>query len=174
MNSSNSNSHLRWNKVTWFIFLTQLAINTTVNKIDIYQVEYHYLCDRVTIVWLLWRHHQLIVTPTARWKLSGETWGLCVKIIILSSFMDSLCHVRNKIMYVLSWWTVSALTRVLIWCLFPSLLHNLGNKHQKTLSWASGQPAWRPKSRLQWMGKMNTIEDGQFDIEFQNSRFTTF
>ena len=44
--------------------------------------------------------------------------------------MDSLCHVRNKIMYVLSWQTVSALTRVLFWCLFPPLLRNSGNKHQ--------------------------------------------
>ena len=33
-------------------------------------------------------------------------------------------------MYVLSWRTISALTRVLFWCLFPSLLHNSGNKHQ--------------------------------------------
>ena len=48
----------------------------------------------------------------------------------LSSFMDSLCHVRNKIMHVLSWRTVSALTWVLFWCLFPSLLGNSGNKHQ--------------------------------------------
>ena len=48
----------------------------------------------------------------------------------LSSFMSSLCRVRNKIMYVLSWQTVYALTRVLFWCLFPSLLRNSGNKHQ--------------------------------------------
>ena len=47
-----------------------------------------------------------------------------------SSFMDSLSLVRNKIMYVLSWRTVSALTRVLFWCLFHSLLRNSGNKHQ--------------------------------------------
>ena len=33
-----------------------------------------------------------------------------------------LCHVRNKIMYVLSWWALSPLTWVLFWCLFPSLL----------------------------------------------------
>ena len=33
-------------------------------------------------------------------------------------------------MHVLSWRTVSALTRVLFCCLFPSLLHNLINKHQ--------------------------------------------
>ena len=33
-------------------------------------------------------------------------------------------------MYILSWRTVSALTWVLFWYLFPSLLHNSGNKHQ--------------------------------------------
>ena len=44
--------------------------------------------------------------------------------------MDSLCRVRNKIMYVLSWRTVSVLTRVLFLCLFPSLLRNSRNKHQ--------------------------------------------
>ena len=54
-------------------------------------------------------------------KQASETWGRCVKIVVLSSFMEPLCRVRNKIMYVLSRWTVSALTRVLIWCLFPSL-----------------------------------------------------
>ena len=44
--------------------------------------------------------------------------------------MDSLCRVRNKIMYVLSWRTVSVHTRVLFWYFFPSLLRNSGNKHQ--------------------------------------------
>ena len=44
--------------------------------------------------------------------------------------MDPFCRVKKKIMYVLSWRTVSALTRVLFWCLFPSLLRNSGNKHQ--------------------------------------------
>ena len=33
-------------------------------------------------------------------------------------------------MYVLSWRTVSAPTRVLFLCLFPSLLRNPGNKHK--------------------------------------------
>ena len=45
--------------------------------------------------------------------------------------MDSLCRVRNKIMYVLSWRTGSALTRVLFLFLFPLLLRNSGNKHKK-------------------------------------------
>ena len=45
--------------------------------------------------------------------------------------MDSLCYVRTKIMYVLSWWTVSVLPLVLFWYWFPSLLRNSGNKHQQ-------------------------------------------
>ena len=42
--------------------------------------------------------------------------------------VDTLYHVRNTIVYVLSWRTVYALTRVLFWCLFPSLLRNSGLK----------------------------------------------
>ena len=38
--------------------------------------------------------------------------------------------VQDKIIYALSWRTVSALTWVLCFCLFPSLLHNSGNKHK--------------------------------------------
>ena len=45
--------------------------------------------------------------------------------------MDSLCCVRNKIMHVLPWRTVSVLTPGLFWWLFPSLLRNFENKHQK-------------------------------------------
>ena len=44
--------------------------------------------------------------------------------------MDLLCRVRNSTMYVLSWRTVSATTRVLFWYLFPWLLHNTENKHR--------------------------------------------
>ena len=71
----------------------------------------------------LWRHQQNV-------KRASETRGLCVKILVLASFMDSLCRVRNKIMYVLLWRTVYGLTPVLFWCLFPSLLCNSGNKHE--------------------------------------------
>ena len=49
-------------------------------------------------------------------------------------------------MYVLEWRTVSALTRVLFWCLFPELRSNEGNKQQKkemntkiTLEWGKKQ-----------------------------------
>ena len=83
------------------------------------------------MVWSLWRHRQWIVTSSAESvKRASETRGWCVKILVLASFLDSLCRVRNKIMYVLLWQTVYALTRVLFWCLFPSLLRNSGNKHQ--------------------------------------------
>ena len=65
-------------------------------------------------------------TNTERVRHGDDVW----KSSYLSSFLDSLCRVRNKIMYVLWWRTVSALTWVLFWCLFPSLLRNAGNKHQ--------------------------------------------
>ena len=71
----------------------------------------------------LWRHQR-------NGMRASETRGLWVKILVLASFVDSLCRVRNKIVYILLWRTVCALTRVLIWCLFPSLLRNSGNKHQ--------------------------------------------
>ena len=61
---------------------------------------------------------------------ASETRSRCVKIVVLSSFMDSICRVRNTIMYVLSWRTVFALTRVLFLCLFPSLICNSGNTHK--------------------------------------------
>ena len=71
----------------------------------------------------LWSHQQ-------NEDRASETWGRCVKIIALLLFMDTLCHVRNKIMYVLSSHSVSSLIRVLFLCLFPSLLRNSGNKHK--------------------------------------------
>ena len=88
-------------------------IKTISNELDI-------TCH-VTMVWSLWRHRQSIVTSSAESvKRASETRGWCVKILVLTSFLDSLCRVRNKTMYVLLWWTVYALTRV----------SNSGNKHQ--------------------------------------------
>ena len=40
------------------------------------------------------------------------------------------CHVRNKIMCVLSWRTQNSLTRPHTAWLFPSLLRNSGNSHE--------------------------------------------
>ena len=80
-------------------------------------------CDAISN--RLWRHQQ-------NENRASETRGNYFIIVLLSSFTDSFCRVRNKIMYVLSWRTVSALTRVLFWYLFPSLLRNSGNKHQNS------------------------------------------
>ena len=49
----------------------------------------------------------------------------------LSSFIGALCRVRNEIMYLLSWLTLSALTRVLFLCVYPELRSNEGNKHKR-------------------------------------------
>ena len=68
---------------------------------------------------------------SAERKLSKwDTRTMCTDRRFYRHFMDSLCRLRNKLMYILSWRTVSALTQVLCWCLFPSLLCNSGNKHQ--------------------------------------------
>ena len=89
----------------------------------------------------MWSRHNslVIVTSSAidcdvlsRTKtMQVRHWDDVRWLSFLSSFMDSFCRVRNKIMYVLSWRTVSVLTQVLFWCLFPSLLRNSGDKHQK-------------------------------------------
>ena len=71
----------------------------------------------------LWRDQQNV-------NLASEARGRCMKIVVFIVILSSLCRVRNEIMYVLEWRTISALTRVLFWCLFPSLLRNSGNKHQ--------------------------------------------
>ena len=69
----------------------------------------------------LWRHQQNV-------KRASETRDDVWRSPFLVLFMDY--RVRNKIMYVLLWRTVYALTRVLFWCVFPSLLRNSRNKHQ--------------------------------------------
>ena len=71
----------------------------------------------------LWRHQHNGSRVT-------QTQKLCVKIVALSSFMDSLCRVRNKTIYSFWWRTVYVPTRVLFWWLFSSLLRNSGNKQQ--------------------------------------------
>ena len=128
-----------------YIFLTWLPVNTTIYKSN-------FLHDRPWIsLWIksisnelditchmfasqLFGHCEVIANRLWRdqknVKRTSETRRWCVKIRVLASFIDSLCRVRNKIMYVLLWRTVYALTRVLFWCLFPSLLHNSGNNHQ--------------------------------------------
>ena len=49
--------------------------------------------------------------------------------------MGSLCHVRGKIMHVLSWQSVYALSRLLHWCFFPHCFTTQERKTKITLSW---------------------------------------
>ena len=72
------------------------------NKVDIIK-SISNQCDVISN--RLWRHQQNV-------NRAGETRVRCMKSF-LSSFMDPLCRVRNKILYVLSWLTVYAFSRVL-------------------------------------------------------------
>ena len=76
----------------------------------------------------LWRH---------QWNedRASETRGWCVKNVFLSSFMDSLCHV-NKIMYVLSWRTVSAPLECYFCVYFPRCSATREMNTKIILSWA--------------------------------------
>ena len=95
-----------------------------------------------------WSHHKYlgIVTSSAidchvinTTKIERVRHGDDVyRLSFLSSFMDSLFRVRNKLIYVLTCLTVYVLTRVLFWSLFPSLLRNTKNT-KITFSWAQEQ-----------------------------------
>ena len=45
---------------------------------------------------------------------------------------------KHRIIHVLKWWTISALTRGLFWCLFPKFRSYQGNKHQNN-TWVSAE-----------------------------------
>ena len=80
------------------------------------------ISNELSFTWM--RHNCLVIvtSSTSDCDIISRRYGFEVwRSSFLSSFLSSLCHVRNKIMYVLSWRTISALTRVLFWCLFPSL-----------------------------------------------------
>ena len=79
-------------------------------------------------------------------RMHTETRSRCAKVVFLSSSIGSLCHVRNAIMYGLSWPTDYALTRVLFWCSFPSLFRILENNYNKIQSIVStSKPCTPPK-----------------------------
>ena len=122
-------SYINWSRISLWTKLISDELDITVLMIAS-QLSGH--CDVIRN--RLWRHQQYV-------NRASETRGLCVKTVILSSFMDSLCCVGSRIMYALTSWAVYALTRlrVLFWCLFPSLLCNLGINTKITLSWAHRQ-----------------------------------
>ena len=97
-------------------------------------------------------------TQTERLRHWDDVW----RSSLLSSSMNSLCRVRNEIMYALSWRTIYALIRVSFWCLF---------KHKK-LSWAQKQFAIRvhtlfyiypwASGLLHWSWSNETYGDSKF------------
>ena len=106
-----------------FVILTRPAINIAVNKIDLQRIRYHLSHYRVRIVWSLWRH-----PGDDMWKSS-----------FVSSFTDTLDHVRNKTMYVVEWRTVYALNWDIFWCLFPRCCATREINTKITLPWAHKQ-----------------------------------
>ena len=103
--------------------------------------------------------------------------------------MDSLCRVRNTIIYEHSWWTVSALPWVLFWCLFPSLLHISGNKHQNNplvsvetvlhlstyiILYATNISGTQPRKNMITMGEVDTSDlEAQSSNELQRPDYMT-
>ena len=77
----------------------------------------------------LWRHQQNVLR-------ASETRGWCVKILVLGSFMDSLCRVRNKMMYVLLWRTVSGSLECYFGVYYPRCFTTREINAKITLSWA--------------------------------------
>ena len=82
----------------------------------------------------LWHHQQ-------NW--ASETRGLCMKIVVFTSFMDSLCRERNSIMHVVSLRTVYVLTWVIFLCLFPHCCASRRINTKIIPSWAYKQFATR-------------------------------
>ena len=86
---------------------------------------------RFTFYW--WRRNRLLMT--SQWPDNCDA----IKWIVISNSLDidfihGDIHGRSckkyRIIYVLAWWTVYALTWVLFWCLFTELRSNEVNKHQ--------------------------------------------
>ena len=67
----------------------------------------------------------MLILSTAEYRYNVVQYNM--------TFHTSLQWLRQsiyRIMYVLSWWTVYVLMRVLFWCLFSELRSNEGDKHQ--------------------------------------------
>ena len=106
--------------------LTRLAVNITVNKIDIKRVRYHYSRDRVTIVSLLWRHQQSIVTSLAEERQREWDTGMMCK--------DRRFYRHLWIRYVECYFCVYLNTKLtLSWALkqFVTRVHTLFAIHQQ-------------------------------------------
>ena len=85
-------------------------------------------------------HHMFVIQWECTCHKIGERvqrhrydiWRHCryTDIYALLERFEKRLMSKYRIMYVLAWRTVYALTRGLFWCLFPELRSNEGNKHQ--------------------------------------------
>ena len=130
---TSNQSSMRWHRITGDLVFVGYAlkfdflhdrpwisswIKSISDELDITSVRFHVLTSQLSfncdiIRDRLWRHLQNVIRAT-------EEPCRCVRIVVFLVFYGSACPVRNKIMYILSWRTVSALIRVLFWWLFPS------------------------------------------------------
>ena len=78
------------------------------------------------------------VTSSAE-RRPSETRERCVNIAVSIVIYGFVSRVRNKIIYVLSWWTVSVLTRVIFCVYFPRCFETREINTKLTLSWVLKQ-----------------------------------
>ena len=95
-----------------------------------------------------YKHSIIRVFLHYRWWISPWIKSISIELNTLFTWSHHNCLVfvtssaiSNKIIYLPPWRTISVLTRVIFWCLFPSLLRNSRNTQQNniTLSWALKQ-----------------------------------
>ena len=110
--------HIPW--VSLWIKLISNELDITIQGIGS-QVCSH--CDVISNQ--LWYHPQNVI------RVSETKGSMSEDHNLLSSFIDSLCHVWNKIMYVLSWRTVYAVTWVLFFVFISFIAEQLGEKTSK-------------------------------------------
>ena len=123
--------HLIYDPVTmiWSI-KTFYKCSSYMNGHEYLHEQNRYLTSQISL--FTWSRHNCLVIVTSsgiicdiisrlktEWARHGD--NVC-RSSFISSFMYLLCHVRNRIMDVLLWQILSALTLVIFWCLFILLL----------------------------------------------------
>ena len=78
-------------------------------------------------------------TRTERMRHGDDMW----RSSFLSAFMDSLCRIRKKMMFVLEWQTVFCAHERIILVFILRVAQKLGNIYQNNLPWAHKQFATR-------------------------------
>ena len=110
------------------IFITQLAIDIAVNKIDIKRVRYHFSHACVSTIGsrnVLWRHQQWNMTLKEICKQNEQDKeSICEDYLVIIARKN---RVRNKLKYVLVHRTVYSRH---YFGVLSALLWDMGNKHQ--------------------------------------------